>query len=296
MSRQEGPFVLPAGVVDAWINPNIGPPSGGDVRYLFPGLSERLERGTTLNQLVDEMDGAGVAKGVLCSGYSCPEDRAWVQLAKETHPERFATSHVVDPRNGMAAVRLVEELAVDGYSLIRMLALETQLYYNDPAYYPIYAKCVELGIPVGLNVGFPGPQVPSKYQDPLPIDDVCAFFPELVIVLQHGGEPWVDTCVKLMVKWPNVHYMTSAIAPKHIPPAVVHYANTRGIDRVMFASDFPLLTHERCMREAVALPFRSVEHFEGFIGGNARRLFFGEPLAVDSAGRGGASVAAPCVI
>ncbi len=54
-------------------------------------------------------------------------------------------------------------------------------------------------------------------------------------MLQHGGEPWVDTCVKLMIKWPNAHYMTSAIAPKHVPAQVIQYANTRGADRVMFA-------------------------------------------------------------
>lgn len=269
-------FRLPPAVVDAWINPNIAAPSGGDVRYLFPGLAERLEHGTTLSELIDQMDAAGVTHGVLCSGYSGPDDRAWVQAARQKYPERFAASHVVDPRAGMAAVRQVEELAADGYRLIRMLGLETQLYYNDPAYYPVYAKCIELGLPVGLNVGFPGPQVPSKYQEPLPIDDVCAFFPELVVVLQHGGEPWVDTCVKLMIKWPNVHYMTSAIAPKHVPAEVIQYANTRGFDRVMFASDFPLLTHERCMPEAAALPFRSQDHFDRFIGGNALRLFFGE--------------------
>jgi predicted TIM-barrel fold metal-dependent hydrolase len=94
------------------------------------------------------------------------------------------------------------------------------------------------------------------------------------VVLQHGGEPWVDTCVKLMVKWPNVHYMSSAIAPKHLPPAIVAYANTRGADRVMFASDYPLLTHERCIREAAELPFRDQDRFDKFIGANARRLFF----------------------
>ena len=175
----------------------------------------------------------------------------------------------------MKAVRLVENLARDGHVLIRILGLQTQQYYNDATLYPVYAKCVELGLPVGLNVGFPGPQVPSKYQDPLPIDDVAAFFPELRIVLQHGGEPWVDTCVKLMVKWPNISYMTSAIAPKHIPQQIIYYANTRGAERIMWASDFPLLTHERCLREARDLPFRSQEHFERFVGGNAQSLFFG---------------------
>jgi predicted TIM-barrel fold metal-dependent hydrolase len=271
-----GVFDLPTGVVDAWINPNLGILSeDNDVSYLFPGLRARMERGTSLEQLVDEMDEAGVDKGVLCSGYSGDGDREWVLAASDKYPERFGLSHVVDPREGMRAVRLVEELVqFDGYRLIRMLGLQTRLYYNDPSYYPVYAKCVELAVPVGLNVGFPGPQVPSKYQDPMAVDDVAAFFPELTIVLQHGGEPWVDTCVKLMVKWPNVHYMTSAIAPKHIPGAIIDFANTRGADRVMFASDYPLLTHERCMNEVRALPFRDIERFTKFVAGNAQRVLF----------------------
>jgi predicted TIM-barrel fold metal-dependent hydrolase len=269
-------FDLPTGVVDAWINPNLASLSDdNDVSYLFPGLRQRMDRGTSLEQLVDEMDEAGVDKGVLCSGYSGGGDREWVLTASDKYPERFGLSHVVDPREGMRAVRLVEELVqFDGYRLIRMLGLQTGLYYNDPAYYPVYAKCVELGVPVGLNVGFPGPQVPSKYQDPMAVDDVAAFFPELTIILQHGGEPWVDTCVKLMVKWPNVHYMTSAIAPKHIPGAIIDYANTRGADRVMFATDYPLLTHERCMNEVRALPFRDIERFTKFVAGNAQRVLF----------------------
>jgi predicted TIM-barrel fold metal-dependent hydrolase len=269
-------FDLPDGVVDAWINPNIAPPAAGlDVSYLFAGLRERMERGTTLDEVVREMDEAGVARGVLCSGYSGEGDVDWVRAARDKYPERFALSHVVDPREGMAAVRLTENLVSrHGYALIRMMGLQTRLCYNDPAYYPVYAKCIELGVPVGLNVGFPGPRVPSKYQDPLPIDDVCAFFPELTIVLQHGGEPWVDTCVKLMVKWPNVHYMSSAIAPRHIPGAIIDYANTRGGDRVMFASDYPLLTHERCMREARTLPFKDAGRFTKFVAANAQALFF----------------------
>jgi predicted TIM-barrel fold metal-dependent hydrolase len=269
-------FDLPSGVVDAWINPNVTSSlDGRDVTYLFPGLGERMARGTTLEQLIEEIDEAGVDKGVLCSGYTAEGDREWVTTARDKYPERFALSHVVDPRQGMKAVRLAEELVrSDGYRLIRMMGLQTGLYYNDPAYYPVYAKCAELGVPVGLNVGFPGPRVPGKYQDPLPVDDVACFFPDLVIVLQHGGEPWVDTCVKLMVKWPNVHYMSSAIAPRHIPRAIIDYANTRGADRIMFASDYPLLTHERCLREARALPWRDRDRFTKFVATNAQALFF----------------------
>jgi len=266
------------GAIDAWINPNLRPPRtlNRDVAYLFPGLVERYERGTTLTQLIDEMDEAGVAKAVLCAGYTeDEEDVEWVRAAVGRHPDRFVGSYAVDPHQGMATVRLVERLVQDeGFRLIRIIALFTQIPYDDARCYPVYAKCAELGVPVGLNVGIPGPLVPGKHQHPLALDDVCAFFPELTVVMQHGGEPWVDLCVKLMLKWPNLHYMTSAFAPKHIPRPIIDYVNTRGADKVMFASDYPLLTLDRCMREAVELPLRDQDRFEKFVARNAEALFF----------------------
>ena len=274
------PFTLSRGAIDAWINPNLGPPksSGLDATYLFPGLAERYERGTSLSQLIDEMDAAGVSQGVLCSGYGDYDDLDWVRDAIARHPDRFAGSHVVDPRLGLRAVRQVEHLVNDcGFRLIRMLALATQLPYNDAAYYPVYAKCAELGVPVGLNVGIPGPKVPGKHQDPMAIDDVCAFLPELTIIMQHGGEPWVELCVKLMVKWDNLYYMTSAFAPKHIPKPIIHYVNTRGAKKVMFASDYPLLTFERCIDEASRLDLRDQARFDDVMTNNAERLLFSRP-------------------
>ena len=270
-------FSLKDGAIDAWVNPNTGlpPARAAEVFYLFPAMRERVERGTSLEQLIDEMDEAGVAKALLCSGYGGADNIDWVRKAVASYPDRFASSAVVDPRKGMAAVRLVEALTHnDGCRLVRMLALETEIPYNDARYYPVYAKCAELGVPVGLNVGIPGPMVPAKYQDPLAVDEVCAFFPELTVVLQHGGEPWVDLCVKLMVKYPRLYYMSSAFAPKYIPKAIIDFANTRGADRVMYASDYPLLSLSRCMEEAVRLPFRDQERFDRFISGNAHALFF----------------------
>ncbi|MDQ1502752.1 MAG: uncharacterized protein QOD57_479 [Actinomycetota bacterium] len=265
------------GAVDAWINPNQGPPLDlkNNPAYLFPGLMERYERGTTLPQLVDEMDEAGVARAVLCAGYSDYDDLTWIRKAIEAHPDRFVGSYVADPHRGMESVRLVESLVRDeGFRLIRIIALFTQIPYDDARCYPLYAKCAELGVPVGLNVGIPGPLVPGKHQHPLALDDVCAFFPELTVVMQHCGEPWVDLCVKLMLKWPNLHYMTSAFAPRHIPGEIIDFVNTRGADKVMFASDYPLLTLDRCMREVVELPFRDRARFEKFVARNAEALFF----------------------
>lgn len=246
-----------------------------NVGYLFQDLVERWNRGTTLPQLIEEMDEANVVKAVLCSGYGTRDDRPWVADALAKYPDRFAASHVVDPRLGMKAVRLVESLVVnDGYKMIRVLGYETQIPYNHPQYFPVYTKCAELGVPVGMNVGIPGPLVPGRHQHPLAIDDVCAFFPELKIVMQHGGEPWVDLCVKLMLKWSNLHYMTSAFAPKHIPKAILHYLNTRGSDRIMYASDYPLLTLSRCAKDIENLEFRDETYRQKFCSDNALAMFF----------------------
>src|SRR3954449_574388 len=104
------------------------------------------------------------------------------------------------------------------------------------AYYPVYATCAELGIPIFLTTGVPGPRVPMAPQKVELLDEVCWFFPELTIVMRHGAEPWTELAVMLMRKWPNLHYSTSAFAPKRYPSSIVEFANTRtGADKVLFA-------------------------------------------------------------
>lgn len=268
-------MTLPVKAIDCWVNPNLGQTPDQNADYLFPGLAERWARGTTLPQLIDEMDAAGVEKVILSSGYGHGDTLGWVKDAVRRHPDRLAASHVIDPREGMKAVRLVEELVRnEGFRLIRMMAFMTQKPYDDAIYYPVYAKCAELGVPVSLNVGFPGPRVPGKCQDPMALDEVCHFFPELKIIMAHGGEPWTEVCVKLMLKWPNLYYMTSAFAPKYIPQAILAYLNSRGADRVMWASDYPVFTFERCTKEIGNLKFRDEATLAKFVAENARGLFF----------------------
>lgn len=274
-------MALPFNAIDAWINPNLGTPADPklQVQYLFPGLQERWERGTTLAQLLDEMDQAGVEKAVLCAGYNERDDVRWTCQAIEDHPERFVGSLVVDPRQGMSSVRLVESFHRDhGFKMIRLLAFETLLPYNDAAYYPIYAKCCELGLAVGVNVGIPGPFVPGRHQDPINVDDVCCFFPELTIIMSHGGEPWDAMCVKLMIKWPNLYYMSSAFAPRHIPKTILDYVNSRGANKVLWASDYPLLGLQRCTQELEKLDLRDEDRRYLLARGNAERLFFTSPV------------------
>ena len=105
------------------------------------------------------------------------------------------------------------------------------------------------------------------------IDEVMYDFPELLFVTRHGCEPWTDLAVKLMVKWPNLHYSTSAFAPRYYPKAIVDYANTRGADRVIYAGYYPMgLSLERIFDELPHVPLR--DHvWPPFLRDNARRVF-----------------------
>lgn len=267
----------PVQLFDTWINANIGP-SILSADHLFSGLTQRAEEGTSLDQLIQMMDSANVSAGLLTTGYTA-NDTEWVLNAMQTHPKRFYGSAIINPLDGMAAVQTVERLVKEhDFRLIRMMGMMTQLPYNAAAYYPIYAKCCELGIPVSLNVGLPGPRVAAKGQDPIAIDEVCAFFPDLKIVMSHGGQPWPNVCAQLMAKWPNLYFMSAAVAPKYFAKEILDYANTRGGHKIMWGSDYPILTFERCANEIFKMPFRSDELRRKFQYDNAVALFAPELL------------------
>lgn len=268
------PTVLPVKAIDCWVNASLGAPDK-NADYLFPGLAERWGNGISTEQLIEAMDASGIDKALIVSGYGPGDTLAWVKTAIKAYPDRLYGSHIVDPREGMKAVRLIDDLVRnENFRLIRMMAFMSQKPYDDAINYPIYAKCCELGVPISLNVGIPGPREPSKCQDPFALDEVCHFFPELKIIMAHGGEPWTELCVKLMLKWPNLYYMSSAFAPKRIPAPIVHYLNTRGADRVMYASDYPVLTFDRCMKEIAEMPLRDDETRAKFLYENAQRILF----------------------
>jgi predicted TIM-barrel fold metal-dependent hydrolase len=147
-----------------------------------------------------------------------------------------------------------------------------QAAINSKLYYPIYAKCVELDIPIFVCAGVPGPRMPFAPQDVALIDEVCWFFPELRFVTRHGCEPWTALAAKLLLKWPNLYYSTSAFAPKYYPQDIVNFANTRGADKVLYAGYFPMgLSLERIMTEMPNVPFR--DHvWEKFLRDNARAV------------------------
>jgi len=241
----------------------------GTLGYLFKDLSKKFKPHTQA-QLVKEMDEAGIEKAVLVTDETEPK---WVLKAIEKYPDRFIGGQSINPLEGMEAVRKLERAVKDyDFKAVNMAAFRVQKPYNDKVYYPIYAKCIELGVPVRMTVGIPGPRVPGEVQNPIYLDEVCWFFPELKIAMSHGGEPWVFTCVKLMLKWPNLYYMTSAFAPSHYPQEIMHYMNTRGSDKIMFATA-SLIPQKRAMEEIKDLPFKNDEIRHKFLRGNALKLY-----------------------
>ena len=222
--------------------------------------------------LLDQMDAHGIAKGML--GVSNQAEESLAAIA--AHPDRFFGSFEVDPNQGMDGVRALEhavkELGVKAATAFPA-GYTPQVPINDKKMYPIYAKCVELDIPICVCAGIPGPRVPFGPQDVALIDEVCWFFPDLKFVMRHGAEPWADLAVKLMLKWPNLYYSTSAFAPKYYPADIVHFANTRGADKVMYAGYYPMgLELDRIWAEMPGVGFR--DHvWPKFLHENATRVF-----------------------
>jgi predicted TIM-barrel fold metal-dependent hydrolase len=239
--------------------------------YMFHELPEIDPSEDPIGHLLREMDRYGIAKSLI--PVTVDAEPAKQALAK--HPDRFMGSYLVDPVKGVEEVRMlkrvVRELGVVAAACFPAGCVP-QVAISDPQLYPFYAACVELDIPIFVNAGVPGPRVPMYCQDVAHLDQVMYDFPELRLVTRHGGEPWQDLAIKLMLKWPGLHYSTSAFAPKHYPKAIVDYANTRGADKIIYAGYYPSgLTLERIFRELPDVPFKA-EVWPKFLRDNALRV------------------------
>ena len=244
--------------------------------YMFKNIPDAGKRDDYIGYTIEQMDAHSIQRAML--GYD--DDKTVVQEAIKRYPERFFCSYHANPNAGMDEVRKIERLYKDvGIKAVTAFpsGLCPQVPINDKRWYPIYAKCVELDIPIASCVGVPGPRLPLAPQKVELIDEVCWFFPELKFVMRHGAEPWTDMAVKLMLKYPNLYYMTSAFAPKRYPKAIIDYANSRGADKIMYAGYFPMgLSLERIFSELTDVPLKD-DVWPKFLRDNALRVFKLEP-------------------
>ena len=264
--------------IDLWVNVSMGeaPPAEYLVRvkedYFKAG--EEFFQSIEAERLVAEMDEAGIEKAVLSVAVGQPDPRV-LQFHRK-YPGRFAYAAWTQPTGRMDEVWALEELARE-YPVVmaRAVPFTVDRPPNDPLYYPLYVKCIELDLPVSINTGLPGPPMPGECQNPIHLDRVCFQFPELKICMAHGADPWWGIASRLMIKYQNLYLMTSAYSPKYLPPEFIQFMNTRGQNKVMFASDHPVLSFKRCLSEAQALEFRPGV-LDKYLYENANALFFAD--------------------
>ncbi len=175
---------------------------------------------------------------------------------------RFATDNAdiaipfisIDPHRGAEGVAEAKRLLATGK--VRGLKLHPpvqQFFPNDPVAYPLYEVFAKEKLPVifhtghsGIGTGLPGGGgVRLKYGNPLPIDDVAVDFPDMPIIMAHPSFPWQDEAISICLHKPNVYIDLSGWSPKYFAPQLIQYANTRLKDKVLFGSDFPLITPDR---------------------------------------------------
>jgi len=240
------------------------------VEYMFKEVPKGLPTSEPISVTLHEMDRCGIEMGLI--GVSDETSR----LALKKHPDRFIPSgFLTDPNDVPGTVRQVrqdyEEFGIRATSVFPSGAFP-QVAIDDPKMYPVYQTCVDLGIPIFCTAGVPGPRLKFGPQEVARIDTVMYDFPDLVFVTRHGCEPWEQLACKLMLKWPNLYYSTSAFAPKYYPQQIVDYANTRGGDKIIYGGYFPMgLSLERIFTDMPGVPFRD-EVWPKFLSGNARRV------------------------
>ena len=189
------------------------------------------------------------------------------QIADEAsaHADVLIPFGSVDPTSGADAVRrarrLVEQHGVRGFKFHPSLQ---GFAPNDTAYHPLYETLQELGVPAlfhtgqtGIGAGLPGGRgIKLRYSAPMLLDDVAADFPGLTIIMAHPSVPWQDEAISIATHKANVYIDLSGWSPKYFPPQLVRAAGGLLKHKVLFGSDFPLITPDRWLRDFDALELK----------------------------------------
>ena len=222
------------------------------------------------------MDAGGVDKSLICAWQAPGRDMISndeVAGFVSAFPERLVGVGSVDISKPMDAVReirrCVEEL---GFKAIRVLPWLADTPPTDRRFYPVYVACCELGVPFCTQIGHTGPLMSSEVGRPIYLDRVALDFPELTIVGGHIGYPWTDEAIAVATKHENVYIDTSAYTVKRYPPALVQYMRGHGARKVLFGTNYPMITPSKALHGLEELGL-SEETIALFLGENARRVF-----------------------
>ena len=203
--------------------------------------------------------------------------------AVQLYPDRFSGLIGVDPFTSLAGLRELER-AVREYGFIGA-HLYPHWFEMEPdhrRYYPIYSKCAELDVPIQIQVGhclrYTEDMPLKSVGRPILLDTIACEIPEVKLVGIHTGWPWTEEMIAVAYKHPNVYIGTDAYAPKHWDAKLVHFINTFGSEKVLFGTDWPVVTHKRAVSEIGELGIRSESHVK-LMGLNAARVY-GLPMVV----------------
>jgi predicted TIM-barrel fold metal-dependent hydrolase len=263
-------------VVDLWVNlvtdQSAAQFLGAEENAHIPGYLGSNQGPLGADALIALMDELGVATGIFTGGLDHNTDK--LLEVCDAHPGRFLVAGgIADPAKPGRNVRRIRELAQHpAFALVRVMPLATQVPTNDARHYPVYQVCEELGLPVAINAGVPGPRVRSRVQHPELLEDVLIDFPDLVVIVAHMGHPYEELLMNYMRKWPNLYLSCTAYAPRYMDPNLVQFMNTKTYrGRVLWGSDEPWFPMRRSLAEAKDLPLDD-DAMARFLGGTARRL------------------------
>ncbi|WP_339948269.1 amidohydrolase family protein [uncultured Albimonas sp.] len=226
-------------------------------------------KGISIDEMLRRMDAAGIERGFLVapkvgrkghpSTWHLPYEV--VLDAVKAHPDRFFGLAGLDPTEGMKGVWEFQR-AVEDYGFIGAHGYPHwfEIAPDAARWYPFYAKCIELDVPVQLQVGqsmvYAADYPCRSVGRPITLDAVACDLPELKLVGIHVGIPWTEEMIAMAWKHKNVYIGCDAHRPKYWPQAFTHYINSFGQDKVIFGTDFPVLDFEKTTADIDGLDLR----------------------------------------
>ncbi len=249
------------------------------------GADSERQRGVSVERMLEKMDETGIQHALLIAprigpiglptSWRLPYDE--VAKVVDKYRPRFSGLAGIDPYEGMKGVRELEYAVKNlGFVGAQLYPHWFELAPDHSKYYPFYAKCVELDVPIQMQVGqcliYSADRPLRSIGRPGTLDTVACDFPELKLIGSHTGYPWVEEMISVANKHPNVYIATGAHAPKHWSPSLVHFINTYGQDKVIFGTDFAVIDFERARREIDELGLRPGSK-QKFLRENAKRVY-----------------------